>query len=216
MKLYIYDHCPYCVKARMIFGFKKIPVQLKILTDDDVKTPTSMIGVKMTPILEIETDKFMPESLDIISYIDKKYPPNIVSWDEDKNLSLWFQKAGYSHYYLAVPRWVQSPIEEFKTESSRSFFQKRMESKLGSFSELLKNTKELKTGMEKLLLELESLFQEDKDFFKDSLSINDFHLFPLLRSLTIVKNFRFPKKVETYMNKIAKDSKVPLHTSIAL
>ncbi|HCS3144438.1 TPA: glutaredoxin, partial [Shigella flexneri] len=26
MKLYIYDHCPYCLKARMIFGLKNIPV----------------------------------------------------------------------------------------------------------------------------------------------------------------------------------------------
>ncbi|EPT9973233.1 glutaredoxin, partial [Escherichia coli] len=25
MKLYIYDHCPYCLKARMIFGLKNIP-----------------------------------------------------------------------------------------------------------------------------------------------------------------------------------------------
>ncbi|MDN5160564.1 glutaredoxin, partial [Escherichia coli] len=24
MKLYIYDHCPYCLKARMIFGLKNI------------------------------------------------------------------------------------------------------------------------------------------------------------------------------------------------
>lgn len=23
MKLYVYDHCPFCVRARMIFGLKK-------------------------------------------------------------------------------------------------------------------------------------------------------------------------------------------------
>ncbi|MDU1427151.1 MAG: glutaredoxin, partial [Klebsiella michiganensis] len=27
MKLYIYDHCPFCLKARMIFGLKNIPVE---------------------------------------------------------------------------------------------------------------------------------------------------------------------------------------------
>ncbi|POU69340.1 glutaredoxin, partial [Pantoea sp. PSNIH4] len=27
MKLYIYDHCPFCVKARMIFGLKNLPVE---------------------------------------------------------------------------------------------------------------------------------------------------------------------------------------------
>ena len=39
MTLYIYDHCPYCVKARMIFGFKKQPVRIKTLLNDDEKTP---------------------------------------------------------------------------------------------------------------------------------------------------------------------------------
>ena len=58
MKLYVYDHCPYCVKARMIFGFKQIPFELITLADDDIKTPTSMIGVKMTPILEKDSGEF--------------------------------------------------------------------------------------------------------------------------------------------------------------
>ena len=25
MKLYVYDHCPFCVRARMIFGLKNLP-----------------------------------------------------------------------------------------------------------------------------------------------------------------------------------------------
>ncbi len=35
VKLYIYDHCPFCVKARMIFGLKNIPVELNVLQNDD-------------------------------------------------------------------------------------------------------------------------------------------------------------------------------------
>ncbi len=49
MKLYIYDHCPFCVKARMIFGLKNIPVELNVLQNDDEATPTRMIGQKMVP-----------------------------------------------------------------------------------------------------------------------------------------------------------------------
>jgi glutaredoxin 2 len=44
VKLYIYDHCPFCVKARMIFGLKNIPVELNVLLNDDEATPTRMIG----------------------------------------------------------------------------------------------------------------------------------------------------------------------------
>ncbi|APC11800.1 Glutaredoxin-2 [Providencia rettgeri] len=46
MKLYVYDHCPFCVRARMIFGLKKLAVEQVFLLDDDKETPISMIGKK--------------------------------------------------------------------------------------------------------------------------------------------------------------------------
>ena len=52
MKLYIYDHCPYCLKARMIFGLNNIPVELHVLLNDDAETPTRMVGQKQVPILQ--------------------------------------------------------------------------------------------------------------------------------------------------------------------
>lgn len=52
MKLFIYDHCPFCVKARMIFGLQGQPVRLVTLLNDDEITPTTMIGKKMAPILQ--------------------------------------------------------------------------------------------------------------------------------------------------------------------
>ena len=45
--LYVYDHCPFCVRARMIFGLKKIPHQLVFLDNDDIETPTSLVGKKV-------------------------------------------------------------------------------------------------------------------------------------------------------------------------
>ena len=125
MTLYIYDHCPYCVKARMIFGLKSIPVQLKTLLNDDEKTPISMIGVKMVPVLEIVSEKkgriFMPESLDIIRHADKENPL-VSSWEEDPALSEWLEENGFLSYELAMPRWVRSGMEEFQTEIRPQIF----------------------------------------------------------------------------------------------
>lgn len=70
MKLFVYEHCPYCVKARMIFGLKNLPVEVKALLNDDEKTPTSMVGKKVVPILQKQDGSFMPESMDIVQYID--------------------------------------------------------------------------------------------------------------------------------------------------
>lgn len=46
MKLFIYDHCPFCVKARMIFGLKHLPIRPVTLLNDDETTPFNLIGKK--------------------------------------------------------------------------------------------------------------------------------------------------------------------------
>jgi len=78
MKLFVYDHCPFCVRARMIFGLKNISFELVMLASDDSETPTKMVGQKMLPILQKEDGSYMPESLDIVSYIDNNYGGKIV------------------------------------------------------------------------------------------------------------------------------------------
>jgi len=71
MKLYIYDHCPFCVRARMIFGLRGVAVEEVILQNDDEETPIKMIGAKQVPILQKDDGSFMGESLDIVRYIDE-------------------------------------------------------------------------------------------------------------------------------------------------
>ena len=71
MKLYIYDHCPFCVRARMIFGLRGMPVEGVILQNNDEETPIKMIGAKQVPILQKDGGSFMGESLDIVRYIDE-------------------------------------------------------------------------------------------------------------------------------------------------
>ena len=222
MTLYIYDHCPYCVKARMIFGLKSIPVQLKTLLNDDEKTPISMIGVKMVPVLEIVSEKkgriFMPESLDIIRHADKENPL-VSSWEEDPALSEWLEENGFLSYELAMPRWVRSGMEEFQTESARKYFTAKKEAMIGPFSEALAKTDALIKEMKRSLKKLESLLPpaEDGPFFKGKkLTVNDFHLFAFLRALSIVKKPAFPPKTARYMKVLSKRSAVPLNHDIAL
>ena len=217
MKLYIYDHCPYCVKARMIFGLKKIPFKLAALLNDDEKTPQKMIGLKQVPILELSQGKFMPESLDIIRHIDGPAPPNAVhSWKDDPKLTAWLNSTHFLIYSLAMPRWVKAPLAEFKTSSARSYFQNKKEKSIGPFSQALKNSQKLKKEAQSHLKALEALFPKKQSFFKGDLTINDFHLWPALRSLSIVKGLLFPPKIRFYMDNLACKSGIPLHYSIAL
>ncbi len=215
--LYVYDHCPYCVKARMIFGLKTQSFKMVTLLNDDEKTPKQMIGKKMVPILEYKKGKFMAESLDIIKYIDQLNPPkNITSWKQNSQLSKWLDMAHNLCYSLAMPRWVKAPLKEFKTKSAKSYFQKKKEDYIGSFALAFKQTNSLKKDMEDHLQKLEVLFSKKQSFFNGVLSVNDFHLFACLRSLTIVKNLKVPPKVQFYMQTLAKKSNIPLHQKISL
>jgi glutaredoxin 2 len=69
--LYVYDHCPFCVRVRAVFGLKNIKHNLFFLANDDVITPTNLIGKKISPIYEWKSSGIcMPESLDIIANVD--------------------------------------------------------------------------------------------------------------------------------------------------
>ena len=215
MKLFIYDHCPYCVKARMIFGLKKVPFELVTLLNDDEKTPIEMIGKKMVPILEKEPGQFMPESMDIVQFIDKKFPPVIVSDEEDSSLLEILDQARTAYYSLVMPRWIYSSMEEFKTPSARQYFQNKKEEMTGPFSTALENTENFKREIKAVLQEIEKkMTKENQWYLRDQISFNDFHLFAFLRSLTIVKNLSFPPLLERYTKDCSKKSQIPLSTGL--
>ena len=217
MKLFIYDHCPYCVKARMIFGLKKQPVELVTLLNDDEKTPRSMIGQKMVPILEKEPGHFMPESMDIVKFMDEQKKPRLVSELEDPTLLNILGQANESYYSLTMPRWLNSGMEEFKTPSAKKYFQTKKEAMIGPFDQALKNTPHFKKEIEQVLFELEKKMPGKNQWYEGKkISFNDFHLFAFLRGLTVVKGMIFPPLLDQYAKRSSEQSKVPLSVSIAL
>ena len=215
MKLFIYDHCPYCVKARMIFGLKNIPFTMVTLPNDDEKTPVAMIGKKMVPILEKEPGHFMPESMDIIQFIDKKFHPSIVLEEEDPSLLEIFNQARTAYYSLVMPRWIDSGMEEFKTPSAKQYFQNKKEQMIGSFSSALENTESLIKEITEVLLKVENkIAKTNKWYLGNQVSFNDFHLFAFLRSLTIVKGLSLPPALENYTKHSSEKSLIPLSLPI--
>ena len=76
MKLYHYDHCPFCVRARMIIGLRGLNVEQIPLANDDEATPIGLVGKKMVPILIKEDGTAMGESLDIVRYLDENAGKN--------------------------------------------------------------------------------------------------------------------------------------------
>ncbi len=216
MKLYIYDHCPYCVKARMIFGYKNIPFKLIILLNDDEKTPLKMIGKKMVPIL-FDSGAYISESLDIIKKIDSEHGSVFISNALfDSRLEAWLCESRGYLYPLTMPRWVKSDLKEFKTPKAKAYFIRKKEGYIGSFNKHLRESSDYILKANKHLKELNKLLTTSSFYFRNTASINDIHLFASLRSLSIVDGIDFPKKVISYMKNQEELTKIPLHFNIAL
>ena len=48
--VYVYDHCPFCVRVRLALGIKNVKHNVHFLMNDDIPTPTKLIGKKIAPI----------------------------------------------------------------------------------------------------------------------------------------------------------------------
>ncbi|MDK9424080.1 glutaredoxin 2 [Pectobacterium carotovorum] len=215
MKLYIYDHCPYCVKARMIFGLKNLPVELQILANDDAATPERLIGQKMVPILQKDDGSYMPESMDIVHYIDHYDRKPLLAGSTNPAIAAWLRKVTEYTPRLIIPRFAQAAFEEFASASARHYFVNKKEAQLGNFADHLSHSQGLIKKLNNDLQDLDPLIVQP-NACNGVLSTDDINLFPLLRSLSIVAGVTPPSRVADYRDNMAKQTQVTLLSSLAI
>jgi len=214
MKLYVYDHCPFCVKARAIFGLTATPVELVIMLNDDEATPTRMIGKKMAPILEHD-GRFIPESMDIVAHVDRLAGGKVLAGPRNPQVAEWIGKTSDALYPLAMPRWAASPLAEFATPEARAYFTRNKEAIIGSFTDRVAQSGECIAALNRHLPALDELIRSP-DAVNGDLSEDDIHLFATLRAMSIVRGIVYPPAVEAYRVRMAERTGVDLHDNIAV
>ena len=215
MKLYVYDHCPYCVRARMIFGLKNLPVENITLLNDDESTPVGLVGKKVVPILIKENGEAMPESLDIVNYVDETYGEKLLSEEVRPEISDWMKKVSGYYNHLLLPRFVRLGLDEYKTQSAVDYFVKKKTEGIGDFDENFANTAQYIAQLSPDLVALDKLIISP-NAVNGTLSLEDIMLFPMLRNLTCVKGLAFPSNVAKYTERMAVLSQVGLYTDRAV
>ena len=208
MKLYTYDHCPYCVKARMIFGLRGIGFEHIILANDDEATPISLIGKKMVPILVKNDDSAMGESLDIVRYIDSLSKQQLDPVIRPE-ISQWLQTVRNYNNHLIMPRAPRLGLAEFASQSAIDYYTERKTAIIGDFSENLARTPYY---IEYLNTDLETLVPLIKSpgALKGHLSMEDIEVFSTLRLLSAVRDVLWPQPVRTYMETLSARCNIPL------
>ncbi|MNV73363.1 Glutaredoxin-2 [compost metagenome] len=119
------------------------------------------------------------------------------------------QRVGGYSINLLLPRFANADFEEFATDSARQYFSDKKQASIGDFSEHLADSADLIAQLEDDLQTLSGLVVS-ADAVNGTLSEDDIHLFPLLRSLSIVAGLTLPENVEAYRNRMAQRSDVPL------
>ncbi|MEG3348113.1 glutaredoxin 2 [Novacetimonas sp. GS1] len=213
MRLYSYDHCPFCVKARMIFGLKDIPVDVVTLLNDDVATPTRMIGAKMVPILQ-QDGQYMGESMDIVDHVDAMGGARVLTGAINPQVGEWIQATNAIAFRLILPRDAAAPLEEFATTAARAYFIRGKEKMVGPFGALLDDSAGMIAQVDARLRALVPLVRAPHAV-NGELSSDDIHLFALLRSLTIVAGLSWPAEVAQYCRTMSQACGVPLFDTIS-
>lgn len=205
MKLHIYEHCPFCNRARMIFGVKNQPVELSVIMEGDVETPTRMVGKKVVPILEKDDGSYMPESMDIVHYVDGLQGEKVAAAQPDEAIVAWTKAASGSIFKLAVPRFTRADFAELATPAAREAYTQREIKAFGDLDALLAQTPSLVADIVARLQEIEPYLSQFR-----TVTTTDFILFPLLNSLAIVKDLPFSPACRAYLQTVSAQSKVPL------
>lgn len=236
--LYVYDHCPFCVRVRLGLGLKNIKYDLRFMANDDVTTPTSKVGKKIAPIYEEEGQAPFAESLDILFYVDTHPKFGVTKLfaplSDRTDLKSWMKSVQTPLRKLQRPRYVKTVLPEFAFESARDTFVKNhqlppyekkdwkddaqftMDTRWNMYNAVLSESPALIAEVNQKLVELEPLIYSPEYCTEGGLSMDDIDLWARLRSITLIKGIIYPPKVRAYLDYFADNGDVPLYDSIAL
>jgi glutaredoxin 2 len=238
--LYVYDHCPFCVRVRAAFGLKNIKHNLYFLANDDVKTPTKLVGKKISPIFVWpEANVCMPESMDIVNLVDgdaRLGPTGLIKPATGRSdLKAWQESVKDLLRGLQRPRYVATGLlPEFQQLDGRHAFiknhempgyskdewkkgQMTMEDKLQVYADFM--AKDPAADIEELnrkLVELDDIIFSEYHCSPGGVSLDDIDLFARLRSITIIRDVDWPAKLRSYMNYLSELADIPLYDDMAL
>lgn len=237
--VYCYDHCPFCVRVRFALGLKSIKHDLRFLANDDVATPTALVGKKLVPIFEWKEDNVcMGESLDIVRLVDndERFGPTgkIMPGTDRTDIADWQKSVRDLLRSLQRPRYVATGLlPEFQQLDGRHAFIMNhqlppyekadwkaldLPVQLAKYAEAMnQDPAQAVEELSRKLVELDDiLFSPHHCSPTGGISYDDIDLFARLRSISIIKDVVWPQKLREYMENMAELSDIPLYDEMAL
>jgi glutaredoxin 2 len=196
MRLYFFEHCSVCFRVRMTAALKRLHLQETVVLDDDSETMVGLVGKRQVPILINDDGRPMLESMDIVRYIDARGEPVLIG-PQRNAIADWAGRFAKKTAPLTWPRYPLLGLPEFATIAAHDHYVVRKRKAIGDLIELRAATHRYIDELAPELDELDGLV-ERPDAVSGTLSLDDIHVLPLLRSAAVVKGVRFPAKVHGY------------------
>jgi glutaredoxin 2 len=196
MRLYFFEHCSVCFRVRMTAALKRLHLQETVVLDDDSATMVGLVGKRQVPILVRDDGQPMLESMEMVRYIESRGDP-VLTGPQRNAIADWAGRFAKKASLLTWPRYPLLGLPEFATIAAHDHYVVRKRKAIGDLGELRAATRRYIDELAPELDEAED-FIERPDAVNGTLSLDDIHVLPLLRSAAVVKGLRFPPKVRDY------------------
>jgi len=206
--------------------------KLIFMANDDVETPTALVGKKIAPIWK-DGDGAMGESLDIIAKVDVEN--KIAPASDRTDLKAWQKTVQTPLRKLQRPRYVRVLLPEFMQKDGRDAFVNNhqmppfeksewkgnpdmsLEFKYSKYDEAFELSADLIPEVNAKLIELDAMIaSEDACTAGAGFSYDDVDLWARLRSLTVIQGLNFPPKLRAYLDYFERVGDVPLYDVMAI
>lgn len=214
MKIYLYHHCPYCIKARLVADLSGLNYETIFLANDDEKAHIDRIGSKQVPFLEKADGTFIKESNDICEYISKIQGFDIADSAIDNLVKDLVTELAPHYRRVVYPRMPHHPKNEcdFPTQSAKDYFIKKKSAYIGDMDALLKNPpydsiKAINDILNKIDPYIKTPFING-----DKFSWDDINIFPIFFILTMAKDLiEIPVNITNYIQNIEAKTNIELY-----
>ncbi len=217
MKLFVFDHCPFCIKAMMVAGLKKIDLEIVYLQNHDINARIEKVGENLVPILQKEDGSFMAESLDIVIHLDAlDGNPLLLANKHKEDIARYLEAAGPFSSRLLYPRWLMIDLPEFQCQEAKDWFVAKKSKMIEQdFDDAFARSEEYLDGLNQALAEHLNWVRLPSER-NNELACDDVNLFPFLRNLTVVKGVDFPSHVRKYIDEVAALTNIGLYDDVAV
>ncbi|WP_082025156.1 glutathione S-transferase N-terminal domain-containing protein [Ruegeria sp. ANG-R] len=209
MKLFVFETCPFCVRARIMAGLKDLSPELVYVAPGQVPAELEGWVDRLTVPILVDGETLIQDSTEIIRHFDAIGTPLLSSYDTGLELEKWRETVSSALNALCYPRMPRLNVPELASSEALAFFESAMPERIGmAFADALARTPQLAVEVEAALPRVVQ-FLASGDISFDTLAA-----LAELRSLTMVAELNFPEQVSTPFYELMSCAGIPPFTPV--